>query len=246
MSRGQVTAIGYVNDTPVRVVAEYPGREGDRRVERLQAARRQRHQAQARAPAFGAGASAAAGAAAAPQQAQQQPGEQPRHFSTTPGGDGGRPREMRLDARGWGANQPKLDIGVPADAFQIWKDRAMMFLSRERPDVRKLLSWAETQTKETLQNGLAAQAAHLGIVDLVGVEYALHDGIKMTIMDSLLGRARNCIERGCELWRSLCAEWSGAAPQLQLAKAEHVWRRCDAGVPPAQALGQHTETHNVE
>ncbi len=126
---------------------------------------------------------------------------------------------MRLDARGWAVGQPKLDIGVPADAFQIWKDRATMFLSRERPDVRKLLSWAETQTKETLQDGLAAQAAHLGIVDLVGVEYALHDGIEMTIMDSLLGRARNCIERGCELWRSLCAEWSGAAPQLLMAKA---------------------------
>jgi hypothetical protein len=35
----------------------------------------------------------------------------------------------------------------------------------------------------------------------------------------LLVRARNCLERGCELWRSLCAEWSGAAPQLQHAKA---------------------------
>ena len=160
-----------------------------------------------------------AAAAAAPQQPQQQPGEQPRHSYMTPGGDGGRPREMRLDARGWGASQPKLDIGVPVDSFQIWKDRAMMFLSRERPDVRKLLSWAETQTKETLEDGLTAQAAHLGITDLAGVEYALHDGIKMTIMDTLLGRARNCIERGCELWRSLCAEWSGAAPQLQMAKA---------------------------
>ncbi len=165
-------------------------------------------------------AAAAAASAAAPQQQQQQPGEPPRHsYMTTPGGDGGKPREMRLDARGWGANQPKLDIGVPVDSFQIWKDRAMMFLSRERPDVRKLLSWAETQTKETLQDGLVAQAAHLGISDLAGVEYALHDGIKMTIMDTLLGRARNCIERGCELWRTLCAEWSGAAPQLQMAKA---------------------------
>mgnify|MGYP002810896287 CR=1 FL=1 len=56
---------------------------------------------------------------------------------------------MRVDARGWAVGQPKLDIGVPADTFQIWKDRAMMFLSRERPDVRQLLSWAATQTKET-------------------------------------------------------------------------------------------------
>ncbi len=41
----------------------------------------------------------------------------------------------------------------------------------------------------------------------------------MTIMDTLLGRARSCVERGCELWRALCAEWSGSAPQLQHAKA---------------------------
>jgi hypothetical protein len=126
---------------------------------------------------------------------------------------------MRIDARSWGNNQPKLDIGVKADTFQIWKDRALMFLSRDRPDVRKLLTWAEKQTKETLQDGLAQQAAHLGIFDLASVDYALHDGIKTTLMDTLLGRARNCVERGCELWRALCAEWSGAAPQLQMAKA---------------------------
>ena len=95
----------------------------------------------------------------------------------------------------------------------------MMFLSRERPDVRRLLVWAETQTAETLAAGLVEQAAQLGVHDLAAVEYAVHDGIKMTILDSLLGRARNCVERGCELWRSLCAQWSGAAPQLQHAKA---------------------------
>ncbi len=186
-------------------------------------------------------------AAAAPQL----PGEPPRHsYTNTPGGDGGRPREMRLDARGWGNNQPKLDIGVANDTFQIWKDRAMMFLSRERPDVRKLLGWAETCTKETLQDGLAAQAAQLGIADLANVEYALHDGIKMTIMDTLLGRARVCHERGCELWRSLCAEWSGSAPQLQMAKAmrfqspstcknvQELWTR----LPQWERLGEEVAT----
>ncbi len=188
--------------------------------------------------------------AAAPQQSQQQPGEPPRHsYMNTPGGDGGRPREMRLDARGWGSNQPKLDVGVAIDTFQVWKDRAMMFLSRERPDVRRLLTWAETQSKETLHDGLATQAAHLGMTDLVNVEYALHDGIKMTIMDSLLGRARICNERGCELWRSLCAEWSGAAPQLQMAKAKRfqypascknmadLWSR----LPQWERLGEEVE-----
>jgi hypothetical protein len=177
---------------------------------------------------------AAAAAAATPggpqqQQAQQQQQMRPQRFEMdTPGyagGGGGKggspyprePREMRLDARGW--TSLKLEVGVAADVFHIWKDRAMMFLSRDRPDVRKLLSWAETQSQESLQQNLATQAAAFNVLDLAAVEYALHDGIKMTLQDTLLGRARGCIERGCELWRTLCAEWSGSAPQLQHARA---------------------------
>ena len=128
---------------------------------------------------------------------------------------------MRIDARGWATENRKLDVATAFEGFQVWKDRAMMFLSRERPDVRRLLTWAEAQTKESLEADLPAQAAHLGIADLASVEYAVHDGIKLIILDSLLGRARNCVERGCELWRSLTAEWSGAAPQLKQARARN-------------------------
>jgi hypothetical protein len=147
-----------------------------------------------------------------------------RHFNiSSPGGGGGKggypyPREMRIDQRSWG-DRRKLDVGTSYEGFQVWKDRAMMFLSRERPDVRRLLTWAETQSKDSLEADLPAQAGHFDIGDLDSVEYALHDGIKAIIQDSLLGRARNCVERGCELWRSLTAEWSGAAPQLKQAKA---------------------------
>jgi hypothetical protein len=165
---------------------------------------------------------AAAAAAAAPG------GPQPQRFEiNTPGYSGGgkggglypkEPREMRLDARSW--TSLKLNVGVSSDVFQVWKDRAMMFLSRDRPDVRKLLCWAEKQSQEALQANLVEQAAAFNVHDLASVEYALHDGIKMTLQDTLLGRARGCIERGCELWRVLCAEWSGAAPQLLAAKAK--------------------------
>jgi hypothetical protein len=127
-------------------------------------------------------------------------------------------REMRIDGRSWG-DSLKLDIGTSFEGFQVWKDRATMFLSRERPDVRRLLTWAESQSKEGLAAALLTQAGSLGIADLPSVEFALHDGIKLIIRDGLLGRARNCVELGCELWRSLCAEWSGAAPQLKHAKA---------------------------
>ncbi len=95
----------------------------------------------------------------------------------------------------------------------------MMFLSKERPDVRALLTWAETQSKDDLEANLGAHAARFGVVDLAAAEYAIHDGIKVIVVDSLLGRARNCVGRGCELWRALSAEWSGAAPQLRDAKA---------------------------
>ena len=157
----------------------------------------------------------------------QDPPGMPRHFDMgTPGGKGDGKgggaypyhREMRIDARSWGDHK-KLDVATTFEGFQVWKDRAMMFLSRERPDVRRLLTWAESQSKESLEADLSAQAAHIGLADLASVEYATHDGIKSIILDSLLGRARNCIECGCELWRSLCAEWSGAAPQLKQAKA---------------------------
>ena len=125
---------------------------------------------------------------------------------------------MRIDGRSWGDTR-KLDIGTSFEGFQVWKDRAMMFLSRERPDVRRLLTWAEAQSEDSLEAELRTQAGSFGIADLASVEYAIYDGIKLIILDSLLGRARNCVERGCELWRSLCAEWSGAAPQLKQAKA---------------------------
>jgi hypothetical protein len=52
---------------------------------------------------------------------------------------------------------------------------------------------------------LPAQAGHFGVADLASAEYAIHDGIKVIILDSLLGRARNCVERGCELL--VCFPW---------------------------------------
>jgi hypothetical protein len=70
---------------------------------------------------------------------------------------------MRIDARSWGNENRKLDIATTFEGFQVWKDRALMFLSRERPDIRRLLSWAEGQTKEGLEANLAAQAAQFGV-----------------------------------------------------------------------------------
>ncbi len=89
-----------------------------------------------------------------------------------------------------------------------------MFLSKERPDVRALLVWAETQSQADLDAHLRTQSAQLGVDDLAAIEYGLHDGIKTIIVDSLLGRARNCAGKGCELWRALVAEWSGGGDHV--------------------------------
>jgi len=136
-------------------------------------------------------------------------------------GKGGAPRELRINTRDWGDSR-KLDVTTSFEGFQVWRDRATMYLSKERPDLRALLAWAETQSMDDLAANLDRHAAHLGIMDLASAEYAIHDGIKSIVVDLLLGRARNCPGRGCELWRALVAEWSGDAPQLRDVKA----RKC--------------------
>jgi hypothetical protein len=177
-----------------------------------------------------------------PQQPQQQPQQHqwPRHFDIASppgfGGYGGKgggfggfggdsggkggsyPRDLRINARDWG-DQKKLDVTTTYDRFMVWKDRAVTHLSKERPDVRSLLTWAEKQSQGELAANLGAAATRFGVTDLEAVEYALHDGIKAILLDSLLVRARNCVGRGTELWRALSAEWSGAAPQLRDARA---------------------------
>jgi hypothetical protein len=186
----------------------------------------------------------------------------PRHFDLASppgfgGGGGGKgggaPRDLRINTRDWG-DQRKLDIATTFDGFQVWKDRAVTHLSKERPDVRALLMWAETQSKDQLETGLVAHAERLGVVDLAAVEYAVHDGIKAIVLDSLLGRARNCIGRGCEFWRALSAEWHGAAPQLRDAKARRFLEppRCKdtnelwSKLPAWERLGEEVELSDLK
>ena len=55
-------------------------------------------------------------------------------------------REFRIDSRGWSSHQKPLDAGVSAEAFQVWRERALVFLAQGRQDVRRLLTWAEGET----------------------------------------------------------------------------------------------------
>ena len=159
------------------------------------------------------------------------PGPSAFSISTPTGGGFGPPsavRDLRIDNRSWNQNK-QLEAGAGQEAFLVWKDRALSYLSRDRPDVRKMLAWAEVQTREGLEAGAATQAGVLGMRDLEAVDYVLFDGVKSIITDSLLGRARGCEERGLELWRGLCAEWHGSAPQYKHAKARRFQDPPDAG-----------------
>ena len=143
----------------------------------------------------------AAAAAAAPAQ----------HFgigSPQGKGSGREPRDFRVDSRSWG-NHRALDLAAAPEAFLTWRDRALGFLCRESPDVRRLLVWAEAQTKEGLESGMEDAAAEFGVVDVDKVDYVLFEGIKHVVSDLLLTRARACEGHGVELWRRLHCEWRG-------------------------------------
>ena len=123
--------------------------------------------------------------------------------------------------RDWGDNK-RLDLVAQPEAFVTWRDRAVGHLAKGRPDIRRLLTWAEKQTTTIDTSAEHAGAVEVGMTENVEeVCYALFEGIKHIIHDNLLGRARICgAGRGLELWRKLHSEWQGAAPQVIAAKAK--------------------------
>jgi hypothetical protein len=122
--------------------------------------------------------------------------------------------------RDWGDNK-RLDLIAQPEAFVTWRDRALGHLAKCRPDVRRLLIWAEKQTIAIDTNGERFGAHENGVTeDANEVSYILFEGIKHIISDNLLSRARLCGDGcGLDLWRRLHSEWQGAAPQVVAAKA---------------------------
>jgi hypothetical protein len=178
-------------------------------------------------------------AQAAAATARQAPTGQPRRWGPPPAGQappaahswappgmtghGGAaaPRSFNIVNRDWSDNK-KLDLVTQPEAFVTWRDRALGHLAKGRPDIRRLLTWAEKQTTP-----IDMQAEHDGANEVGMAEnaedvcYALFEGIKHIIHDNLLGRARICgAGRGLELWRKLHSEWQGAAPQVIAAKSK--------------------------
>ena len=59
------------------------------------------------------------------------------------------------DMRNW--KEAQLDLSVKPENFKAWQLRAMRMLSEDRPDVQRLLEWAESQT-----HSIDAVAAQVG------------------------------------------------------------------------------------
>ena len=79
------------------------------------------------------------------------------------------------------------------EAYLTWRDRVLGHLTRVRPYVRKLLGWAKKQPPDVGTVQEQEGARHVGLPESVAsVSYVLFEGIKHTIADTLLSRARAC------------------------------------------------------
>ena len=55
------------------------------------------------------------------------------------------PRRWSVDPKCW-SNHEKLELDMKPEGVVAWRDRALGYLAAERPDVRKLVLWADTQS----------------------------------------------------------------------------------------------------
>ena len=156
--------------------------------------------------------------------ATAQPGQSPWDAGTQQPRDSSQETEMSrrysVDPKRW-TDHKKLDWDVEPEGFVAWHDRALGYLAAERPDIRKLLIWAESQNptigEAEEKKGVASVGVH---GDICHISYVMFESLKMIMSDSLLSRARTCEDgRGLELWRKLHAEWRGSARQVIAAKA---------------------------
>ena len=111
---------------------------------------------------------------------------------------------LRIVNRDWGDFQ-KLDLITAPEGYTVWRERAMGFLAKDRPDVHSLLEWAEKQEEELTEDATEEVMRRLEVhEDQATINYVLHGAIKLSIGDSLLGRAiatAKPFPRGLALWR---------------------------------------------
>ena len=53
-------------------------------------------------------------------------------------------RRYSVDLKRW-TDHKKVGLDMKREVFVVWRDRALGYLTAARPDIRKLLIWAESQ-----------------------------------------------------------------------------------------------------
>ena len=164
-------------------------------------------------------------------------GWQPNWDSTR---QSGRPEshssEFKVDIRNW--KSAPLDLDVKPEGFLAWRDRALVLLSGNRLDVRRLLQWAEKSSEplDAAAERRGAQASGL-VDDVATVSFALHGGLSFIVSDALLTHYRNCGDSGLEFWRQLAARWHGNSQQVLAMKSRRSTTQLAA--PPWRSSGRN-------
>ena len=112
--------------------------------------------------------------------------------------------QFKVHSRDWGDNK-RLDLVSNPDGYKAWHDRAIDHLSLlgQRPDVWRLLIWAEEQdtpiTVDRESTGATGSLKNGAAVNLLEgpngagcVAHVLYSAIKYTCSDSLLGKIKSC------------------------------------------------------
>ena len=166
------------------------------------------------------------------------------------------PTKLQIVNRDWDSKKD-LSLSNKLDQYRDWRDRALGFLTRDRPDVKKLLRWAEEQEEEIDEEAEKKGAdIHLfeGAAGITEVTNTLYDGIKHTVDNSLLQKGRDAGEgRGLEFWRKLHLTWLGLKEQVLATKVLSFTEppRCGSmtllweALPAWKRLGEELDGHGI-
>jgi hypothetical protein len=120
----------------------------------------------------------------------------------------------RVVHNNWGGHK-LLDLDVNPDGFIAWRERALGSLTTDRPDVRKLLLWAERQSGTiTEQEEIRVARETQMMEDIDRVSYVVVEAVKTIMTDALLARARahgGRTRAGALATSSLRVAWQRAA-----------------------------------
>ena len=93
-------------------------------------------------------------------------------------------KAYRVENRNWG-DQRKLDLIGNKDGFAVWKERAISHLVQGRPEILKLLNWAEKKKESIKEKDEEEASEERGIEDGALVSFMMYGAIKYIMVDAM-------------------------------------------------------------